>query len=814
MTVNMPYMTTLGTNSIGSTLVDATTGKSVPLSMQRMELSGRANPAGALLQVTHQFACEGDHPIEAIYTFMLPRKGALRRFRVKGEGFDVKSQMSVREDARKEYETGLQDGHLSVLAETNLDGMVNLSVGQIQPDDKITVVLEIVCAVETQDDRFRFRFPFTLAPSFHERGHAVPTPDGGKIELPSDIFGDLVLPEWKTTSEGLHQVSFRMHVESPGLLEAVSSPSHKILVRPDKNQAEVELAATSDLPDRDLVIDVLTKKPEPVLFKDKRDNSGIPEGSPQWMLSIPSSIFPTKEDTPRKVCFVLDRSGSMQGSPISSACLALKACLSALRPMDEFGIVRFSNKPEDMTSHMVEASDYYRRIAHSFLDETTASGGTHLARALGKAVEILGNPRGDIFLITDGQVFETGPIVEQCSASGARIHVLGIGEASQDRFLESLSRRTNGVSRMVSVSEDVAEDALELFGTIREPLWEDVRAQVSEGEKTQEYEIGTIWSGRPVSIIDQGQQNITPSRVTFQLGREKKTVDVKEVQENPAGFLPLLWASERITDLESEFDFAKEGPLASDIKEELRQISLKYGLASRSVSLSAVVERIGDQPGDQPKQQIIPVGMPGGKDLSQGVFNSSPIGIRCCSSSGVTPQNISESSTVMCDSLASSSSVSWTSPQYSQNGARKMGWTLGSSYSVTIVNDRDFSSTATDNITLMAYLSLLESDGGLPGETIQARWIRTFLLALWTIQVAKSSDKNSYWMHLNKMGYFLDMAPTLDIFSQARFDAVKRIKDGVPLPGTWAARFCGLGDSPTREECVQVWSEVVSALQP
>src|SRR4029077_5421822 len=101
---------------------------------------------------------------EVIYSFPLPRDAALRRFRISGDGFDVHSELKPTEEARKLYEKGLAQGALAALAQQCGDGLMNLTVGNIRPQETVTVWLEMIAGVELSDDGFRFRFPFTLAP--------------------------------------------------------------------------------------------------------------------------------------------------------------------------------------------------------------------------------------------------------------------------------------------------------------------------------------------------------------------------------------------------------------------------------------------------------------------------------------------------------------------------------------------------------------------------------------------------------------------------------------------------------------------------
>jgi Ca-activated chloride channel family protein len=61
-------------------------GHPIRLAMQSLWLAGQVLPAGAHLVVKHVFRSAEKQPLEAIYSFPLPRDAALRRFRITGEG--------------------------------------------------------------------------------------------------------------------------------------------------------------------------------------------------------------------------------------------------------------------------------------------------------------------------------------------------------------------------------------------------------------------------------------------------------------------------------------------------------------------------------------------------------------------------------------------------------------------------------------------------------------------------------------------------------------------------------------------------------
>jgi len=152
--------------------------------MQDLYLTGKILPVGARLIVRHVFESAEKGPLEVVYSFGLPRDAALRRFRVIGEGFSVRSELRPTEEARETYEQALEEGHLGV-----------------------------------------------LAPTYHAWAKAVAVrPGEGEMELPPDEFGDVLLPAWVEDPTALHRVGFDLSVSLPGPAAEIASPSHLLRV--------------------------------------------------------------------------------------------------------------------------------------------------------------------------------------------------------------------------------------------------------------------------------------------------------------------------------------------------------------------------------------------------------------------------------------------------------------------------------------------------------------------------------------------------------------------------------------------------------
>lgn len=595
----------------------AATGEELDLAMQSLWLAGRILPVGAHLVVRHTFRSQEQKPVEVIYSFALPRDAALRRFRVSGEGFSVRSELKPVGEAVRAYEEGLEEGHLATLARTYRDGIVNLTLGNLRPGETVTVLLEILCGVELHDDGLRFRFPFTLAPSYHARARVGEAAPGvGEIELPEDEFGDVILPRWAADASGLHAIGFRLTVEAGAELASVGSPSHAVDVRLENGRrGSVMLARERDVPNRDLVLDVRTREAwSGVLAGLCRQGKG------HFAVVIPSPRFGARSEEPRSVVFVLDRSGSMSGAPIAQGLKACEACLAALTPGDRFGLIVFDNRVEAFRSHLVECSRENRDKAREFLASVDARGGTELAAGLEAAANMLRGVGGDIFLLTDGEVFGTESIIARARAAGIRIHCLGIGSASQDRFLALLARETGGVSRFLTPRERVDRGALELFAAVGRPVARDVTVETDglPGARIEPEPSRQVFSGTPLVIFGRTRAAVRGTlRVGWVNSGERRAMEIPvEIGSDKLGeTLRLIRGARLISDWESRTEEPPQGSALDRrrqrrIQERLRRLSETYGLASREMALVAVVERPGDQPGELPKTTVVPVGMP------------------------------------------------------------------------------------------------------------------------------------------------------------------------------------------------------------
>jgi len=587
----------------------------VALAMQRLWVTGQILPVGARVLVQHTFRNGEDKPLEVIYAFMLPRDAALRRFEVRGDGFEAHSELRKVEQAVAEYEAGIDAGHLSTLARSYRDGVVNLSIGNLKKGDDVTVTLEILAGVEMHDDGLRFRFPFTLAPGYHAQARMVDNDGSGEIELPRSEFGDVILPTYKRAADGLHEVGFDLSLRIPGKIAEVGSPSHGIRYRDEEGGRRVSLAPASDVPNRDLVLEVKLAKAEAAPL--------ILAGDKHFGVAIPSTRFGQLSNSPRKVAMVIDRSGSMQGQPMAQARKAVEACLGALGPDDEFALVAFDDSVDAFRSTLTKATSEGRAEARKFMLTVDARGGTELARGFADGARMVAGG-GDVLVITDGQVMGTEDIISKARSLGVRIHCLGIGSASQDRFLAQLASSTEGVSRMVTVQERVDVAAVDLFASIGRPVASGITVK---GARLGIEPPSAVFAGTPWVAFGEVDSH---RKLTVNWTGGSMDVMIPASETEVAETVGLLSGAKQITDIESRLtslpavtSTALADREQSRLERRLEQLSTEFGLASRSMALVAVVKREADRAGELPTTQVVPLGMP--QDTQYDAYFSAPV---------------------------------------------------------------------------------------------------------------------------------------------------------------------------------------------
>ncbi len=768
--------------------IAAATGEPVKLAMQELCLGGNLLPAGARLAVRHKFCSAETEPLEVVYCFALPRDAALRSFEIHGPNYHAHSDLKPVQEAVQRYEQGLEQGHMATLARQYGDGLINLSVGNLKPGEEVTVTLEIIAGVDLTDDGFRFRFPFTLAPSYHSQALAYESePGAAEIELPAAQFGDLMLPQFRASAKGLHRCFFDLSVRMPGEIEEISSPSHAIRVRRvGSGESAISLAPAADVPDRDLVLDIKRQIVEPLVLAGAGES-----GTRHFAALIPSPAFGEPKPQPRSVAFLIDRSGSMEGEPIIQARKAVAACLAALEPGDSFGIVAFASESEAFHDKLVKATPDNRRAAARYLETIDAHGSTELTAGVQAAAKLLSATAGDIFVLTDGQVFGVEPIIASARATGIRLHTLGIGSASQDRFLTLLARETGGISRFVTARERVDLAAVDLFASASAPIATGLKVS---GPRIEPAPADAVFPGRPLLLYGE----VTAPAIELEWNGGSRSITIPSVDNSTGETLRLLRGSRLITDAEARVlpDSSKpeNRKTAERMDKYLERLSKDYGLASRRMALVAVVEREGDRPGAPPSTRVVPVKQPQDTSFAE-IFAAPPSFSQLALAPAAMPMlppppPSPQAAGAPSDFTRMFKAVPVTSSSTAGSAVGGVFNAIGSIAGKLLSKEKAAETKQTNQQaeTAVDLVSRLEGDGGMPGANQEERVLTTLTALLALLTDGHTLTTGALRIHVKRMIAWLESGATKALPADRRKVAEKalaRIKAGQPAAGDW-----------------------------
>src|SRR3954467_3889723 len=160
--------------------------------------------------------------IEAVYTFPLPESAAVCGFEVITGDRVLTGTIEEIERAVEKYEDAISGGHGAFMVEENRPDVFTVRVGNLKPRQAVTIRLTYVCALERADNSIRVAFPTTVAPRYATATATDP--------LDAMIDSDALNPPHVLSVP--YGITMEVEVDLGRRLKAVTSPSHRISVRP------------------------------------------------------------------------------------------------------------------------------------------------------------------------------------------------------------------------------------------------------------------------------------------------------------------------------------------------------------------------------------------------------------------------------------------------------------------------------------------------------------------------------------------------------------------------------------------------------
>jgi Ca-activated chloride channel family protein len=462
----------------------------------------------ATVEIDQLFEQSNENPLDCRFLFPLPADAAAYRCEMHVNGRMILAKVEEASTARQLYKKAKAAGHRAALAESERENLFTLQLGNLQPGDSILMRFAYLQPVQRLREQRTLRIPVNPGVRYIPgepllRGNEGP----GAADDTSEVPGASRITPPRIDNDhpdaaGL-SVQVRLRGEN-GIADSVSSPSHMIAVRGEKSDLTASLAVNHNMPDRDFVISWNEPKPQSPVTRAWLDANrrGVLEirlpASPvaseaSAVSSDPShSSQVTRHNTspPLDVYFLLDCSGSMEGSNWEGACKALASFLPRLGPDVRVWITLFESKVHDHDSKLARAAELDLGPNGEKICNFGTRGGTELVpalRHLGEKIRQHSTERDTaVLLITDGQVGNETQVIKEARSLGCPLHIVGVAMTMNDA-LGAVSTATGGRSVFLSPGQDIPS-AIERFAPVlRAPVLTDLALPAgwttADGEK-------------------------------------------------------------------------------------------------------------------------------------------------------------------------------------------------------------------------------------------------------------------------------------------------------------------------------------------
>lgn len=528
-------------------------------------------------------------PIEAVYAFPVDERTAVCGFEARIGEKRIVAEVCEREEAFKKYDTAMSRGHGAYLLDEERADVFVANVGNLLPDQEVELRITTVSRLDVEGSAYRLTLPTTVAPRY--------APAQDRRGVGQTVEEVLNPPSSMTVPYGLQ---LEVKIEMPSPLRAVTSLSHPISVEIDGNSACVTFSQECVALDRDFVLTLREAKPhEPEVIVEEADGGNR---------FVSLSFIPhfELERGPCECIFVLDSSGSMQGSSLLAAKETLALCLQNLPPDSFFNVVVFGSSYQTLFPRsMQNDAESLARATEWLRKHDTDLGGTEILEPLTHVLtaEPCSHLVRQVFLITDGEVSNTDALIALVAehAHTTRVFAFGIGEGPSRHLVRGLARAGRGAAEFVLPGERIQEKVLRQFERALRPALTNIAIDWQGADvDLAPCEIPPVFSGDPFLVYARIEGNL-PSAVTLRFetlcGAVQKEIAIPHVV-TADNLVQTLWARERIRDLEegSEANKSSRGSRqgerrARNLRQQIIDLAVRYGLSSRETSFIAVEKR-------------------------------------------------------------------------------------------------------------------------------------------------------------------------------------------------------------------------------
>ena len=586
-------------NTREAVLISREAGETVKVSLQRVTVDAAVRDVSSAVTVTQVYLNTEDRAIEAVYCFPVEESAAICGFEIETGGRTISGITEEKEKAFETYDKALADGNAAFLLDQEAQDILHISVGNIKPGQEVLVRISYISELPVTDGIIRLQIPATLSPRYS----------------PADsdpVAADRINPP--RSSAVPYSMEMTVRADRRSIFKAVS-PSHRITSTENGDQLLVRLAEGTAGLDRDFILELETvKQSGPVCTAARHAN-----GEAALLLRFFPELeeLTSRTDRRSEIIFLIDCSGSMEGSSIAEAKQAMELSLRSLNEGDLFNIVRFGSAFDVFSPEsLVYGTDSLRRALKYITATGATMGGTELLPAVRHACS-LPYTEGflrDLVLITDGEVSNPDQVINTVAGHYGKLRVFsfGIGYGASHHLVKGTARASGGAYEMIQPGEKVQPKVLRQFSRMSQPFLTDITVTGKGVSLEVPYKLPPLFDGDSYTLyarIGEARPEAEIALTGKYLGRTFAwSAKLGPLAEDNT--VPALWALYHIKMLKegSGGGSAQAGRKEQLIVKQITDLGLKFSLMTDYTSFVAVEERAeAEKTSGLPEFRRIPV---------------------------------------------------------------------------------------------------------------------------------------------------------------------------------------------------------------
>jgi len=558
------------------------------------------NNGFAKTEVDQIFENTGTVDLDAIYSFPVPKKASLSEVSLWINGTEVIGEVLEKEKARKVHNKQKSKGKDTALAEKNDFKTFEVSVSPVRAGKETRIRIVYYQPLEIDLGVGRYLYPLA---------------EGG-VDEEQIAF-------WSVDDEVTENFSFNLKLKSAFPVADVRLPHYDSLASITKNIVSNENKYVGDIYDvtlnngeegggaklsSDIVFYYRLAKDIPArveIIPYKADKNS--EGTFMAVVTPGASLKRIEEGT--DWTFVLDVSGSMSGSKITTLVNGVAKVIGKMSPKDRFRIITFESFAKDISGGYITATQENVKKFSKIVKNISTGGGTALFAGLSEAYKKIDADRTTgIILVTDG-VCNIGPTKQSAflkliRQKDIRLFTFVIGNSANQPLLEKIAKESGGFAMNISDNDDIVGRLIQAKAKVLHQKLHDANLKI-KGIKTKNItpeKIGNLYLGQQMVVFGQytGSGEVT---LTFsaKISGEEKVWKCKAYfpdvdTDNPE--IERLWA---LSSIDETMQKIRENGETKDNKNQVVQLGTEYSLVTDYTSMLVIEEEEMENQGIQRK---------------------------------------------------------------------------------------------------------------------------------------------------------------------------------------------------------------------